>query len=294
MSLKYLLVLNLLCVVLGKERLYHNVTINREDKVVPSTEDKSWIYTWEASETIRRNFIYYISGYDYEGRAILVLPWGVWDTRSVVEKGGDNRRDLEKHLDQLVERIIQGVFSMNSTGTEDLPFSNELAVIIDFDDLDFYQLTLPENLRFLVKMSAKIDLCFYKIGYGYIINANTVAQQLIDILRPTFGRFLERLEVFGTMSSYWKPRILRSFPPKPDDEIRNFGLGLHNRVDSIRCHCNDIAAALLGIAPHGNSLYVVSLVPKLKLYLFLLIYTYQFGLKELFQLLSIPSTVLVN
>ncbi|CAG7827247.1 unnamed protein product [Allacma fusca] len=211
MVLRMLIFLILFQNLLGTQQARSFTELNENKD--PGEDTKNWVDSWVAPDVVKHKFLYYISGYDYDGRPILVLPWGNWDTRTIVEKGGENVQNLEKYFDQLVQRILRGAFTRPSNNeTEDIPVSDELVVIVDFDDLNLRQITLPENFRFLVKNVAKINLCFEKIAYGFAINVNSVAAQMMEVVRPTLARFLEKVNVYGTITSFWKPILLKTLP----------------------------------------------------------------------------------
>ncbi|CAG7679907.1 unnamed protein product [Allacma fusca] len=192
----------------GKETDITNETGGR----AVQNDDENWVDTWEAPKIIKDGFPYYISGHDDDGRPILVMEWGHWDFRSIVEKGGENVEHLAKHFDQIIQRINTGFFTRNINDTDDYT-NGEMTVIVDMDGLSLRQIMLPKNIRFLLENVTKIEKCFAKITYGYIINLSTVGWQLISLFKPYLGKFLERMEMYGTNSQHWKPKLFKRLPP---------------------------------------------------------------------------------
>ncbi|CAG7822865.1 unnamed protein product [Allacma fusca] len=170
------------------------------------------ILEWEAPESIKEKFPYYLSGFDYDRKPVVVMEFGGWDTLSLLKKGPEALVDVDKRNDQFAERLRTGFFnSLYPNGSSETS-DDEVAIIFDFDGLQFRQLTSPENVKYLMKTFAKFEKASDQIGYGFLINANTLVEQMLILVKPFMGKFLERVEVYGTKSEIWKPLLLRRIP----------------------------------------------------------------------------------
>ncbi|CAG7837196.1 unnamed protein product, partial [Allacma fusca] len=65
--------------------------------------------TWEAPAGIQKNYPYYLSGFDDDGRPIWVVEIGKWDIKSAVERGEEWEKIFTKYCNQWLYRVIQSV-----------------------------------------------------------------------------------------------------------------------------------------------------------------------------------------
>ncbi|CAG7727660.1 unnamed protein product [Allacma fusca] len=191
--------------------LLDGVVFGEETLTNQTSGINSALLDWKVPERIKSKFPYYLSGTDYEGKPVLVIQWGRWDTRYIAEKGGSDLEALEKGVDQFVERVNTGYFAvkLNSTETED---EDELVMILDFDGFRLRQFNSPANMKFLLSSFTKLERIYQKFAYGFVLNANPLVLQAINLSKPLAGNFLGRMEIHGTVSSKWKPSILKAIP----------------------------------------------------------------------------------
>jgi hypothetical protein len=90
--------------------------------------------------------------------------------------------------------------------------SEDLAFILDFDGLDLRQAQSPAVIKATIENLKMVQRYYAQVAYGFVVNANPLAYQVINLGKPFIGNFLERTEVFGTNSRIWKPRILKKIP----------------------------------------------------------------------------------
>jgi hypothetical protein len=170
------------------------------------------LLSWQAPERFNTEFPYYHSGYDYDNRAVIVLEYGKWHTRSVVEESGEDLRILERRQDQLIEQLRTSFFKRQLNQSESGSNDNEFAFIMDLSNYDFTQFSSKPNLKYLVEYFAKFNKVYEKFGYGFIVNVSTVGDQLVMLFNIAAGKYLSKCEVHGTNSKLWKPRILKKIP----------------------------------------------------------------------------------
>ncbi|CAG7733478.1 unnamed protein product [Allacma fusca] len=154
-------------------------------------------------------YIYYLSGYDYDNRAVIVMEWGRWDIRSIAEEGGDGPEKFEKAVGHFVEKIQKGFFNKkaNESETED-----SIVVIIDFDGLNLRQIATANSLKLFMRSLAQLEGAFAQFAFGFIVNATPLVHQVIHASKPYMGKFLERMEIYGSNSRKWIPSILKKIP----------------------------------------------------------------------------------
>ncbi|CAG7720724.1 unnamed protein product, partial [Allacma fusca] len=191
----------------GPQRLSNNNTINQELSSETDAESAYFneIKKWIPPAEIRQGFPYYFSGYDYDGRPILVAEMGKWKWSSVFGRGANpqTERALETH-------IIQALYRM-SILSQDSP-DQEAVLVLDFDGFSHAQLGNTGYLRFLQRQLGNSEHFRGKLGYGYFVNVNFVAQTMLSFVKPMLGALFERVEIYGTNPRQWAPRLLRKIP----------------------------------------------------------------------------------
>ncbi|CAG7726131.1 unnamed protein product [Allacma fusca] len=130
--------------------------------------DRSWILDWEPPEDIKNKFLYYVSGFDYDNKPVLIMEWGKWDFQGVAEKGGMEFDNATIILDQLIDRIQAGYFAKNDTDV--FPPEKEIVVIVDFGGLKLRQIRSPPTFKLMLDRMAKMGTTYKCIAYGFIVN----------------------------------------------------------------------------------------------------------------------------
>ncbi|CAG7683504.1 unnamed protein product, partial [Allacma fusca] len=67
-------------------------------------------------------------------------------------------------------------------------------------------------IKYLIEYFAKFEKIFDKISYGFLINVATVSKQFVNLMKAFMANIFERVEVYGTNSKIWIPRLLRKIP----------------------------------------------------------------------------------
>ncbi|CAG7719313.1 unnamed protein product, partial [Allacma fusca] len=125
---------------------------------------------WKAPKEITDKFPYYVSGFDFDGRPVFIMEIGKWPIRYIVEKGGQDVKNLDS-LTQLVH---------------------------------------APTLQYILRHFASFQRIQDSFAYGYYVNVNAVASQFITMAKPLLGSALERVEISGTQKSSWIPKLLRT------------------------------------------------------------------------------------
>ncbi|CAG7639384.1 unnamed protein product [Allacma fusca] len=163
---------------------------------------------WEPPEEIRKNFPYYLSGFDEENRPVWVMEFGKWDVRGALEKGKDWESALDKHIDQWLYRMF------NSSGLRATPEEpvNEIIDIHDMDGYNIRQINSPRALAFIIRKMRTVSIAMRFAHSAYAINTNFIAENLLNILKPVLGKDFQKLIVYGTNKNKWLPVLLKSIP----------------------------------------------------------------------------------
>ncbi|CAG7824275.1 unnamed protein product, partial [Allacma fusca] len=90
--------------------------------------------------------------------------------------------------------------------------NDEIVVIVDYDGFQFRHISTPDAVKFVLTLASKLEKCYAQIPYGYVINANPLAYQVVILSKPTAGNFLQKMDIHGTNSQSWIPKIQRMIP----------------------------------------------------------------------------------
>ncbi|CAG7731711.1 unnamed protein product, partial [Allacma fusca] len=71
---------------------------------------------------------------------------------------------------------------------------DEIVLLIDYDGFNLDHLQSQENMRLTMQFFEKLESCYEKIAYGYIVNANTLVDGILNFGKGLMGRFMERME----------------------------------------------------------------------------------------------------
>ncbi|CAG7835491.1 unnamed protein product [Allacma fusca] len=164
--------------------------------------------TWEAPPEIRNNFVYYLSGFDFEDRPIWIAETGKWDARKIFDAGGEQLKMLNKHIDQALYRYNQ---SLSIRSTPESPVT-EGVVLLDMEGYDMRQLGHTRTIQWVFKKAHDVEVVARRMAKGFMINVNFIGERLINILKPVLGPSLARTDIYGTNNGTWIPKLLRHLP----------------------------------------------------------------------------------
>ncbi|CAG7827220.1 unnamed protein product [Allacma fusca] len=208
--------LSLLSAVFSASLPTSGVLNSGQVKNLPEGDEDFNVESWTPSQELMRNFPYYLSGYDDDGRLIVVMEVGKWDAASWYNRGKKAWRDLDRYGQKMAYTFASGNWNippMNITEGGDIkPGTNEMVVIVDFDGLAISQAKNSEVLALLIKYIGIIEILQDRIHIAYFVYVNAVARAIIQILKPTLGKVYERVEVYGTLRSRWVQILRRDLP----------------------------------------------------------------------------------
>ncbi|CAG7725811.1 unnamed protein product [Allacma fusca] len=160
--------------------------------------------TWKPPEHLKRNYPYYLSGFDEEDRPVWVLEFGKWNLRDIVEQGKDAVIEFDKYVNQ----VILNVYNSTITKHEIVP----AIIILDLDEYELSQLTSPATVAYYVEKLRLIVIAMKNLHAAYCINTNFVAQRFLNLIKPLLGKEFEKFEIYGNNPAKWKSRILKTIP----------------------------------------------------------------------------------
>ncbi|CAG7698269.1 unnamed protein product [Allacma fusca] len=163
---------------------------------------------WEEPEELTKNLVYYLSGFDFENRPVWVVEFGKWDLRSILERGEIWDKLFDKYVDKFLWRLWK---SLPIKATPEKPVK-ECVVIFDMEGYDLQQMNSPAALGFIIKKLRTVTAAIPITSGAYIINANFLAKNLLNLLRPVLGKEFSRVEIYGANSKSYRRVLLRNIP----------------------------------------------------------------------------------
>ncbi|CAG7834556.1 unnamed protein product [Allacma fusca] len=94
------------------------------------------VRTWKSPDHLRKNYPYYLSGYDEEEKPIWVLELGKWDVQRIALNGNKTIPDFSNYVDKAIFNILQSL-DLNSTEPTAV---TKIEGIIDMDGFAYSQL----------------------------------------------------------------------------------------------------------------------------------------------------------
>jgi len=164
--------------------------------------------TWEAPYEIRKEYPYFLAGYTQENLPVWGMELGKWNLKKMLTAGGETLKTFDKYVDQMAYRMLE---SLKAKSTPEDPIT-DIMFLVDFDGLQLEQVAHLPSMTWLINLARTYrDLIAKHLGGTTIVNANFVAENLVNILRPVFGHLLEKVEVYGTNRRKWLPHIIRKY-----------------------------------------------------------------------------------
>jgi len=217
MKCRLLFILHL-ALATGTDEVTEKVSEDSSENVV-----KDSLENWEAPDEIKKNYPYYLGGFDYENRPIWIVEVGKWDFTKIVEKGGQELKDFDTYLKQGFQMFAKGppkeIYPKGDRGEGSI-------LIVDADGFSLAQISSISTLRFFIKLAGQLRDVQDNLAYGYFVNLNSVAETVLNLVRPVLGTTMERMEIYGSNSAKWVPRLLRNIPreaiPEKYGGVSNF------------------------------------------------------------------------
>lgn len=205
--MKFLLVLTvaLLAIVCGEEdnKDKTNEVLDYKDS------DTEELLNWEAPLELQKEYPYYLSGFDDDDAPIWVAEMGIWDTRKNVENGPEREKNFRKYVLQFLKRCQE---STKLRSTPDNPVK-EFNIIVDMAGYSIRQAGNPATIGLTLWMARQYEQAFREsMKLGIIINGNYIFTTIWQLMRPILGANVYKIDVFGSNSERFIPRLLKVFP----------------------------------------------------------------------------------
>ncbi|CAG7733279.1 unnamed protein product [Allacma fusca] len=163
---------------------------------------------WKSPEELEKICPYYLSGFDEENRPIWVIEMGVWPTRDILAKGPEWESIYGKYADQFLKRVFDSVM-LRSTPANPV---REFNVIIDVDNYNIKYLGSAKAVSHTTEKFKLLTIASKFSHASFIVNMNYFGEVVLNLMRPILGKALEKVEIYGTNSNAWIPKMLKILP----------------------------------------------------------------------------------
>ncbi|CAG7709992.1 unnamed protein product [Allacma fusca] len=163
------------------------------------------LLSWEAPQVLRKEFPFYISGFDKEGSPVFIAPIGKWDIPKIVElkiKG-----EYQRYIDQVLETAMMLIKHRSKSNKSPTQFIG----IADLEGLTYRQFASKEIIELSIEALKRVEANYPEVlkgGYG--INAPKIFTVFYALLKPFFSEYTQsKIRLFGSNSDEWR-NFLRS------------------------------------------------------------------------------------
>ncbi|CAG7730548.1 unnamed protein product [Allacma fusca] len=192
------------------ERVHKILNTTTEKNTSPKSRAEE-LDTWRVPEYLLKNYPYYLSGFDYEGRPIWIAQWGKFNLKKIVQDGKESQELFSKYVEKTA-RILRKSGQILSTPEHPV---NEAAFILDFADLNFEQIADIETVSYALKLAQLYaDDIIGGTNKVVVVNVNHVAQLAVRLAKMVLGSVFHKIDVFGSNKAQWIPQLRRLFPPE--------------------------------------------------------------------------------
>ncbi|CAG7723927.1 unnamed protein product, partial [Allacma fusca] len=164
--------------VLSFESISANLILNAVNSQDVRTNDTESIEK-------RKEFRYYVSGFDYDNQPVVIMDWGKWDLEWLIKQPGLKnlfKKNYENYIDELASGdFTQKIRKYLTNGQNSI---DEVVIIKNYDAFDLRHVYSSESLQLCMDLLKQLHKCYPRIEYGMVVNTNAFAYQLLDMAKP--------------------------------------------------------------------------------------------------------------
>jgi len=170
-------------------------------------EDIKGLATWASPDIVKNDFLYKFTGEDAEGRPVLVVPFGRWEVRKLIEMG--HKEVCFKHMYRLLEDMM---FEINKRSDKKV---TQFVVILDSAELTFRKIAHLETVQSVVQFFREFEANYPETLFAcHIINAPWVFPYIFNIVKPLLSmRTLSKVQIYDS-GAKWKDVLKAALPAK--------------------------------------------------------------------------------
>ncbi|CAG7827045.1 unnamed protein product, partial [Allacma fusca] len=106
---------------------------------------------WKPPENFPKDYAYYWSGKDDEGRPLWIAELGKWNARNIVESGKEYMEKFDTYIDTIVINFGRSLNWKNTTDNSSYP---QIVLILDVEGFDYFQFTSVPTVQYVIKKFA--------------------------------------------------------------------------------------------------------------------------------------------
>ncbi|CAG7724613.1 unnamed protein product [Allacma fusca] len=164
--------------------------------------------TWEGPEMVTKGIPTDVNGYDYENTPVVILPFGHYDLRGIMQAG--HYQATIHHVDKIWETAIT---KMRGRLTKEGVPVTQFTCIFDMDQLGMRTVGSIQVISLIKEAVGHFESNYPEIFRKcYVINSSRIFQILFAIVKPLLSRrTYEKVQILTTESK-WKPLLLTDIP----------------------------------------------------------------------------------
>jgi len=155
---------------------------------------------------MKKMFPYDQDGISKDGLPVLLVPFGKWDIRSVVEKGQKDR--FLRYVFQITE---QNVLYLNETVKKTKGNIQHVIIIFDLKGYSFSQLMHRPTIQTICEWTKRSEEQYPRqLKNFYVINAPKVLPVLYNLLKPFMSAYtVSCVKIFDSTAKHWEKTLLQ-------------------------------------------------------------------------------------
>ncbi|CAG7818193.1 unnamed protein product [Allacma fusca] len=146
------------------------------------------IVAWQEPLELKQNFPYYISGYDFDNRPIVIVEFGQYKIRELLEKGPRDVENLEKYIQKAGVNVLISMTPRNSSRKD----VREISAILDIAGFQYSQGIHVPTLEFARKLT---------VQYGPLLNVGVDKVVIVNAPAAAFR------SAVGKSRTLWNEKI---------------------------------------------------------------------------------------
>ncbi|CAG7825794.1 unnamed protein product [Allacma fusca] len=184
------------------------------------TDEERTIMDFKVPEEVKKDFPYYLSGYDKSGAPIWIWPLGRWEIRKWVGKGGEDLKNVETYANQMFLRFRLSTSPGNLTEVNNVERAGFIC-IADLDGFPVRKITHAPTLKFTLSLIQEwaASIKAVDVKTVFIINANSIFMTLWDLSKSLLGDMNKIIQTHGNNRANWKVQLRQHIPQDQLPEI---------------------------------------------------------------------------
>jgi len=158
--------------------------------------------SWEIDDEIIKEFPLEYPGIDLDNRAVMYIPVGNWEVRTMIEKG--YKEQMLQYIYVCLEKLVRNI---EKTG-------EHFTLIVDLEGMTYWKVAHYETVQMTLKVFRDFEANYpERLGEALVINAPLVLNYVWPLIKPLLtGHTLRKVHFLGSNCNKYIPQILERVP----------------------------------------------------------------------------------